>query len=103
MRHRHSISLKDFLPEGEDTKFENVEEILLVAKRRMHAQSEAGEAIYDWGLVARAKSGCSTAFGQLYERHRVKVYHTILRVVRQREDAEDAAQRCFQRAFTKSS
>ena len=33
-------------------------------------------------------------------RHRVKVYHTVLRVVRQREDAEDAVQRCFQRAFT---
>ena len=64
MRPRHSISLKDFLPEGEDTKFMNVEEILLVAKRRMHAQFEAGEAR---GLVARAKSGCSTAFGQLYE------------------------------------
>jgi RNA polymerase sigma-70 factor (ECF subfamily) len=75
----------------------NIEEAPLVAKRRMHAQSEASD---DWGLVAQAKSGCSTAFGQLYERHRAKVYHTIFRVLRQREDAEDAVQRCFQRAFT---
>ncbi len=66
----------------------------------MHAQSQASEASDDWGLVAEAKSGCSAAFGQLYERHRVKVYHTVWRVVRQREDAEDAVQRCFQRAFT---
>jgi RNA polymerase sigma-70 factor (ECF subfamily) len=78
----------------------NVEEVLLVAEPRMRAQSQASEASDDWGLVAEAKSGCSTAFGQLYERHRVKVYHTVLRVVRQREDAEDAVQRCFQRAFT---
>jgi RNA polymerase sigma-70 factor (ECF subfamily) len=66
----------------------------------MHTQSEASEASDDWGLVTQAKSGCSTAFGQLYERHRAKVYHTVLRVVRQREDAEDAVQRCFQRALT---
>ena len=54
----------------------------------------------DWGLVARAKSGSSGAFGQLYERHRARVYHTAFRILRQREDAEDAVQRCFQRAFT---
>ena len=66
----------------------------------MHAQSQASEASDDWGLVAEAKSGCSAAFGQLYERHRVKVYHTVWHIVRQREDAEDAVQRCFQRAFT---
>lgn len=54
----------------------------------------------DWGLVARAKSGSSGAFGQLYERHRARVYHTALRILRQREDAEDAVQRSFQRAFT---
>lgn len=78
----------------------NVEETRLVPKRRMRAQSAASEAINDWELVARAKSGCSTAFGELYKRHRGKVYHTILRVVRQREDAEDVVQRCFQRAFT---
>jgi len=46
-RPRHSISLKDFLPEGEDAKLMNVEEVLLVAKRRMNAQSEASEASDD--------------------------------------------------------
>ncbi len=78
----------------------NAEQVLLFAKRRMQGQSQANENSDDWGLVVRAKSGCATAFGQLYERHRVKVYHTILRVVRRREDAEDAVQQCFQRAFT---
>ncbi|HKV26607.1 MAG TPA: sigma-70 family RNA polymerase sigma factor [Candidatus Acidoferrum sp.] len=59
--------------------------------------SEANDEI---GLVARAKSGSSSAFGQLYERYRLRIYNTTYRVLRQRQDAEDAAQRCFQRAFT---
>jgi len=63
------------------------------------AEPDASEPGSDFWLVAQAKSGCATAFGQLYERHRVPVYHTIFRVLRHREDAEDALQRCFQRAF----
>jgi RNA polymerase sigma-70 factor (ECF subfamily) len=51
-------------------------------------------------LVAQAKSGSSSAFGQLYERHRLMIYNMTYRVLRQRQDAEDAVQRCFQRAFT---
>jgi RNA polymerase sigma factor (sigma-70 family) len=51
-------------------------------------------------LVAEAKSGRSSAFGELYERHRLKVCRTAFRILRNQEDAEDAAQRAFQRAFT---
>lgn len=50
-------------------------------------------------LVEQAKSGRSSAFGDLYERHRSMVYHTAFRILRNREDAEDAVQRSFQRAF----
>jgi RNA polymerase sigma-70 factor (ECF subfamily) len=78
----------------------NVEEVLHIARPPSPAPSEAREPGDDWRLVAQAKSGCSAAFGKLYERHRVKVYRTILRVLRHREDAEDALQRSFQRAFT---
>src|SRR5262249_18212548 len=78
----------------------NVEEIPLFAARRNHAQHEAHETSDERALLAQAKSGCSAAFGQLYERHRVRVYHTIFGVLRQRQDAEDAVQQCFQRAFT---
>jgi len=63
-------------------------------------RSMMSEASDDGGLVARAKSGSSGAFGQLYERHRARAYHTALRILRQREDAEDVVQQCFQRAFT---
>lgn len=51
-------------------------------------------------LVAKAKSGCSNAFGELYERHRLRTYHTVLRILGNRQDAEDAVQRSFQRALT---
>src|SRR5262249_1032292 len=51
-------------------------------------------------LVAEARSGCSSAFGELYERYRPRIYRTALRILRNPQDAEDAAQRSFQRAFT---
>ena len=51
-------------------------------------------------LVAQAKSGRSSAFGELYDLHRVRIYHTAFRILRNRQDAEDATQRSFQRAFT---
>jgi RNA polymerase sigma-70 factor, ECF subfamily len=51
-------------------------------------------------LVAKAKCGHSSAFGELYMRHRGKIYRSVFRILRNREDAEDAMQRSFQRAFT---
>src|SRR5499433_2332706 len=51
-------------------------------------------------LVAEARSGCPRAFGELYERYRPRIYRTALRILRHQQDAEDAAQRSFQRAFT---
>jgi RNA polymerase sigma-70 factor (ECF subfamily) len=78
----------------------SVQKIAIVAERWKHVEHEASETNDDCGLVAQAKSGSSSAFGQLYERHRVRVYHTTFRILRQREDTEDAVQRCFQRAFT---
>jgi RNA polymerase sigma-70 factor (ECF subfamily) len=50
-------------------------------------------------LVAKAKSGQEDAFGELYKRHQLKVYHTAVRILRNQEDAEDAVQRAFQRAL----
>jgi len=50
-------------------------------------------------LIAEAKSGCSSAFEELHERHRPRIYQTALRILRNQQDAEDAVQRSFQRAF----
>lgn len=51
-------------------------------------------------LVAKAKSGHASAFGALYERHRSRIYRATFRILRNQQDAEDAVQRSFQRAFT---
>jgi RNA polymerase sigma-70 factor (ECF subfamily) len=51
-------------------------------------------------LVAKAQSGNVGAFGELYERLRTRIYHTAFRILRNADDAEDAVQRSFQRAFT---
>ena len=51
-------------------------------------------------LVSQAKSGSPHSFGELYERHRPGTYRTVLRILGNHQDAEDAVQRTFQRAFT---
>ncbi len=53
----------------------------------------------DSTLIAAAKRGSSQAFGVLVERYRSKILSTTLRLTRNREDAEDAAQQTFQKAF----
>ena len=50
-------------------------------------------------LIAAAKSGRRAPFGELCERHMKQVFCVTRRIVRNREDAEDAAQDCFLNAF----
>src|ERR1700686_4809488 len=50
-------------------------------------------------LIAVAKSGRRAPFGELYERHMKRVSCVTRRIIRNREDAEDAAQECFLNAF----
>jgi RNA polymerase sigma-70 factor, ECF subfamily len=80
----------------------NIQEATPLTERREGAHSGTGEApsTDERWLVTQAKSGSSTAFGELYDRHRLRIYHTAFRILRNRQDAEDAVQRSFQRAFT---
>ena len=50
-------------------------------------------------LVAAAKSGRRAPFGELCQRHGKQVSRVTRRIIRNREDAEDAAQECFLNAF----
>jgi RNA polymerase sigma factor (sigma-70 family) len=50
-------------------------------------------------LIAAAKTGRRAPFGELCERHVKKVFRVIYRIMRNREDAEDAVQECFLSAF----
>ena len=49
----------------------------------------------DADLVDRARTGDSSAFGELMDRHRLGVYRAALAVLRSHADAEDAAQDAF--------
>src|ERR1700730_18269512 len=50
-------------------------------------------------LIAAAKTGRRAPFGELCERHMKRVSCVTRRIIRNREDAEDAAQECFLNAF----
>ena len=62
----------------------------------------AGSDLRAWSenqLIAAAKSGRRAPFGELCERHKKRVHCVTRRIIRNREDAEDAAQECFLNAF----
>src|SRR5580692_8958066 len=62
----------------------------------------AGSDLRAWSenqLIAAAKSGRRAPFGELCERHMKRVSCVTRRIIRNREDAEDAAQECFLSAF----
>jgi RNA polymerase sigma-70 factor (ECF subfamily) len=50
-------------------------------------------------LIAAAKSGRRAPFGELCERHKKQISWVTRRIIRNREDADDAAQVCFLNAF----
>jgi RNA polymerase sigma factor (sigma-70 family) len=50
-------------------------------------------------LIAAAKCGDKTAFGELCERHTGQIFRVAVRVTRNREDAEDAMQDSFLNAY----
>jgi RNA polymerase sigma-70 factor (ECF subfamily) len=50
-------------------------------------------------LIAAAKSGGRAPFGELCERHGKKVFRVVYRIMRNRQDAEDAVQDCLLNAF----
>ena len=50
-------------------------------------------------LIAAAKTGRQAPFGELCERHVKKIFRVIYRIMRNREDTEDAVQDCLLNAF----
>ena len=66
----------------------------------LHGSTVNVTAENEHNLISDAKSGDSGAFGELYERHRMRIYLTAFRILRSPEDAEDAAQRGESRFLT---
>ena len=53
----------------------------------------------DAELVARARAGDASAFGELVDRHRAAVFRAALAALGSRADADDAAQEAFVTAY----
>jgi RNA polymerase sigma-70 factor (ECF subfamily) len=53
----------------------------------------------DHELISRLRAGEQRAFVELIERYKARIFHTTLRILGNREDAEEAAQDTFVRAF----
>lgn len=60
---------------------------------------EEGRAMQDRNLVAAAQGGSSDAFAQLQCLYRRRLFNTIVAITKNREDAEDALQDTFLRAY----
>lgn len=59
----------------------------------------ADYAAWERDCVARARAGDAGAFGDLVERYADRIYTHLVRLVRNREEAEDLTQETFLRAF----
>jgi RNA polymerase sigma-70 factor, ECF subfamily len=71
-----------------------------------HCQAEYGLQVSytfsnmsDDALVALAKDGEHSAFSELCDRHSSRIFRTVFRIARNKEDAEDAVQESWIRAF----
>jgi RNA polymerase sigma-70 factor (ECF subfamily) len=53
----------------------------------------------DHHLVVAARSGCRSAFNELWNLYSQRVYRTVFHITKNRQDAEDALQDSFFRAF----
>jgi RNA polymerase sigma-70 factor, ECF subfamily len=61
--------------------------------------AEYTASLSDQYLVVAAQSGCRTAFNELWNLYSRRVYGTIFKIVKNPQDAEDALQDSFLRAF----
>jgi len=57
------------------------------------------KALYDFRLVELAKEGDQNAFAELMKRYNRSLYHVILKMVRNVDDAEDLTIEAFAKAF----
>ena len=55
--------------------------------------------ILEFELVRRVQSGDQDAFRDLVERHQNRIFSAVYRILRNREDAEDVAQRVFTKVY----
>ena len=69
------------------------------ANHQRAAEREVEQLVSDDHLLAAAKSNDSLAFGELFNRHKLRMFHLAVRILRNGEDAEDVVQEAFLLAF----
>ena len=69
----------------------------------VHNHKLTQKALDDFQLVEQAKAGCQQSYAQLMERHRSSIFHMMLRMTNDREDAHDLTIEAFGKAFTRMS
>ena len=82
--------------------FQKRKSIVVTTFSSVQSDASAASDLQAWSeeqLIAAAKSGRRAPFGELCERHAKKVFRVIFRIMRNREDAEDAVQDCLLSAF----
>lgn len=61
----------------------------------------SARALEDYNLVLKAVEGSQQAYTMLMNRYQQSVFHTILKMLNNREDAHDLTQEAFTKAFKK--
>ena len=59
----------------------------------------SAKALKDFELIGKAKKGDEKAYAELMKRYKKSVYHTLLKMVRNVDDAEDLTIEAFAKAF----
>ena len=72
----------------------------IAVERRLEQSASSLTTTSDALLVTRAQNGEQLAYVELCTRHRDLVFRTVLRITRNRDDAEDIIQDSWMRAFT---
>lgn len=67
----------------------------------MEVRTVSEKAKRDYKLIERAISGDQSAYSELMDIYRDAVYHTIIKMVRSTEDAEDLTIEAFGKAFNR--
>lgn len=67
----------------------------------MEMKTLSDKATEDYALVQQAVDGQQHAYAELMRRYRQSVFHTLLKMVHNREDAEDLTLEAFGKAFNK--